>query len=95
MPKEIIKDKSVTLDPPGTPSSSSDEEFGQPSDSQSPSSMRLYLPKPRASIQRRFTLSGPPRPSAQSEQVSLHNFIHKEKKTRPLQGDLSNTFCNF
>lgn len=54
---------------PSVTSSSSDEEFGQPSDSQSPTSMRLYLPKPRGPIQRRYTLSGPPRPSAQSEQV--------------------------
>jgi len=48
-------------------SSSSDEEFALPH-STSPTSMRLYLPKPRAPIQRRFTLSGPPRPSPQSEQ---------------------------
>lgn len=48
-------------------SSSSDEEFPLVH-STSPTSMRLYLPKPRAPIQRRFTLSGPPRPSAQTEQ---------------------------
>ncbi|KAK6645545.1 hypothetical protein RUM43_001822 [Polyplax serrata] len=65
--KKMENDQTLSLEPSGT-SSSSDEEFGHQSDTQSPSSMRLFLPKPRASIQRRFTLSGPPRPSAQSEQ---------------------------
>ncbi|KAL0270564.1 UNVERIFIED_CONTAM: hypothetical protein PYX00_007933 [Menopon gallinae] len=65
--EKLKKNEDVLSEPSGT-SSSSDEEFGQSSDSKNSVSLRLYLPKPRAPIQRRFTLSGPPRPSAQSEQ---------------------------